>query len=131
MVIVNDSEVLRMIKVVSPGFFGDAQAAIVIYTDLEVAQEGLGKIGMDMTSRYDAGAAAENIVLAAYSLGLGACFIKSFSEVALRRILKLPKSCRPELVISLGYPSEDRPKPSRQREGAKTVWLNRYGERWT
>jgi len=95
-----------------------------------VAERGLGRLGRDVVSLYDAGAAAENIVLAAYALGLGACFIKSYSDTALRRILKLPEACRTELIVSVGYPAEDEPPPLRQRKGAKTVWLNEYGRRW-
>lgn len=117
MVVITDPEVMKMIKLVSPGYFGDTSAAILLYTDLEVAEEGLGRLGRDVTSLYDVGAVAENIMLAAYALGLGACPIKSYSETAVQRILDLPETCRPELIVSVGYPADDAPPPSQTEEG--------------
>jgi nitroreductase len=129
-VVVKDPTKLKMLKLVAPGYFGDSSAAIVVCTDLKVAQEGLGTLGVDQCSLYDAGAAAENVVLAAYSLGLGASFIKSYSEIALRRILDLPEGYRTELVVSVGYPSKSEPPPLRQRKGGNISYRDSYGQRW-
>lgn len=129
-VVVKDPAKLKMLKLVAPGYFGDSSAAIVVCTDLRVAEEGLGKLGVDQCSLYDAGAAAENVVLAAYSLGLGASFIKSYSETALRRILDLPDGYRTELVVSLGYPSKTEPPPLKQRKGGNITYRDSYGQQW-
>jgi len=129
-VVVKDPARLRVLKLASPGYFGDSSAAIIVCTDLRIAEKGLGKLGMDQCAMYDAGAAAENVVLAAYALGLGASFIKSYSETALKRILELPEECRTELVVSLGYPARDEPPPIRKRKGGKLTYRDRYGRCW-
>jgi nitroreductase len=129
-VVVKDHSKLKMLKLIAPGYFGDSSAAIVVCTDLSVAEDGLGKLGVDQCSLYDAGAAAENVVLAAYSLGLGASFIKSYSEVALKRILGLPNQCRTELVVSLGYPSKTEPRALKHRKGGNITYRDNYGEMW-
>jgi nitroreductase len=129
-IVVKDPLKLKMLKLVSPGYFGDSSATIVVCTDLRVAEQGLGALGRDKTSLYDAGAAAENIVLTAYALGLGASFIKSYSETALKRILDLPDGFRTELVVSLGYPAKDEPTPLRARKGGKITYRDSYGQEW-
>lgn len=130
LIIVKDPIRLKMLKLASPGYFGDSTAAIVVCTDLRAAEQGLGSLGRDQCSLYDAGAAAENIVLASYALGLGASFVKSYSETAVKRILEIPEGFRTELLVSLGYPSRDEPLPSKKRKGGKTTYRDRYGQRW-
>ena len=129
-IVVKDPIKLKMLKLIAPGYFGDSSAAIVVCTDLRVAEDGLGTLGVDQCSLYDAGAAAENVVLAAYSIGLGASFIKSYSETALKRILGLPEGYRTELVVSLGYPSKSEPRPLKQRKGGNITYRDTYGQQW-
>jgi len=125
-VLVKDPVQLRMLKSAAPGYFGDSRAAIVVCTDLRV-DDGVARIDAEQTALYDAGAAAENMVLAAYALGLGASFIKSYSETAVSRILDLPKGCRTEIIVSLGYPAPDEPPPIRKRKEGKVTYYDRYG----
>jgi len=126
LVVVKDPVQLRMLKAAAPGYFGESKAAIVVCTDLRV-DDGITKIDAEQCCLYDAGAAAENIVLAAYALGLGASFIKSYSETAVSRILKLPEGCRTELIVSLGYPAADEPPPIKKRKEGKITYYDTYG----
>jgi nitroreductase len=127
-IVVKDPEQLDMLKAAAPGYFGDSPAAVVVCTDLRVGN-GASKIDKDQCSLYDAGAAAENIVLAAYALGLGASFIKSYAEIAVRTILGLPEGCRTELIVSLGYPAPDEPPPVRKMPEGKITYYNTYGQK--
>jgi len=127
LIVVKDPEQLKMLKTVTPGYFGDSSAAIVVCTDLRV-DGGISNVDADQCSLYDAGAAAENIVLAAYALGLGASFIKSYPENALKTILKLPDGCRTELVVSLGYPAPNEPPAIRKRPEGKITYYDKFGE---
>jgi coenzyme F420-0:L-glutamate ligase/coenzyme F420-1:gamma-L-glutamate ligase len=64
-------------------------------------------------------AAIENLLLAAHSLGLGACWFcaPSFCKETVRETLKIPGDVEPEALIALGYPAEEPPAPSRKRVG--------------
>jgi nitroreductase len=130
LVVVKAPVTVNLIRQVAPGFFGNPPVALVIYTDLHIATKELGRLGRDVCSLIDAGAAAENVVLAAASLGLGACFVKSYSETAVKEILKLPEHCRTEIIVALGYPAETQPAPLRPRPGAQTVYLDQFGQEW-
>jgi nitroreductase len=128
-IVVNDPIKLKMLRLVSPGYSGDSSAAIVVCTNLRVERE-ITKVDTDRCSAYDAGAAAENVVLAAYAMGLGALFIKSYSETAVKKLLDLPEECRTDLIIPLGYPARDESTPVRARTGGKITYLNKYGAQW-
>jgi nitroreductase len=125
-VVVRDPVQLRILKAAAPGYFGESTAAIVVCTDLRV-DRGISKFDADQCTLYDAGAAAENIVLAAYALGLGASFVKSYSETAVKRILDLPEGCRTELIVSLGYPAPNEPPPIKKRPEGKITYYDSYG----
>jgi nitroreductase len=57
-------------------------------------------------SHYDAGMAAENIMLVALELGLGSVPVISFNEANLKSALKIPDDYDIALVIPMGYPDE-------------------------
>jgi nitroreductase len=104
--------------------------AIFICTDLDAARRS-GRDVLDEITHIDAGAAAENVILAAYSLGLAGSFIRSYSESAVSRLLHLPESCRTELLVSIGYPGRSEQKPLRKRRGATMTYADRFGQPWT
>ena len=125
LIVVKDPVQLGMLRAAAPGYFGENAVAIVVCSDLRV-DGGATKIDAEQCCLYDAGAAAENIVLAAYALGLGASFIKSYSEPAVSQILGLPEGCRTELIVSLGYPAPDEPPPIKKRKEGKITYYNKY-----
>ncbi len=72
-------------------------AYVVILVNTEVRDKGY---------EYDVGAAAENIILAALTQGLGSCWLISVDREAVRSILSVPDKYRIDSVIALGYPDE-------------------------
>ncbi len=82
---------------------------------------------LEECTRFDAGAAAENVVLAAYSMGLGACFVKSYSEAGVRRLLDLPPDTRTELMVSVGYPDQNERRPQKKGMIDKLTYVDKYG----
>lgn len=56
---------------------------------------------------YDIGAASTSVMLAAADQGLGSCPIGNFTAATVSRLLNLPDTLHPELVIALGYPAHE------------------------
>jgi coenzyme F420-0:L-glutamate ligase/coenzyme F420-1:gamma-L-glutamate ligase len=54
------------------------------------------------------GAALQNLLLAAYVKGLGACWFcaPAFCKETVRRILKIPDTVEPQAFVAMGYPAE-------------------------
>lgn len=82
---------------------GEASAVIVVSSDLDVVSKKYGDRGRDLYAAQNCAAATENILLSATALGLGACWIGAFDEDTVKKILKLPKSQRPMVMIPVGY----------------------------
>lgn len=75
---------------------------------------------------HDCAAAAENLLLAAANLGLGAvwCGIKGHQEEAVRKILGAPSHLGVLCVIPIGYPAES-PLPNTKYRKNNVHW-DRY-----
>ena len=61
------------------------------------------------------GAAVQNMLLAAHSKNLGACWFCApvFCKEAVRQVLKIPEDVEPQALITLGYPAEKPSAPCR------------------
>jgi len=57
-------------------------------------------------SEIDVTIALENMVIAAWSLGIGSCWVGDFKETQVRKLLKIPRDWKVISLITLGYPSE-------------------------
>lgn len=57
--------------------------------------------------RFDAGIAAQTIMLSSTGEGFGGCIMLSFKRAELKQILAMPKDLEPVLVLALGRPIED------------------------
>jgi nitroreductase len=62
--------------------------------------------GRNLFCIQDTAAAAQNLLLAATMLGLGACWIGAFDEGAVSQALDLPPTCRPMVLVPVGRPAE-------------------------
>lgn len=128
-IVVKDKKLIKLVKMFSPGMFSEPPALIVICSDKKEAFEKGGIIGRDYLSIVDCAMAAQNMMLAAYALGLGTCVIKSFNSKAIKEILELPNNIEPELIIALGYPAEKPITPPR-KPLSNVTFLNKYGIGW-
>jgi nitroreductase len=83
------------------------------------------------TSRYwqqDCGAAAQNILLAAHALGLGAVWLGLYPRenrvVPLKKLLGIPEAVTPMALIAIGHPGEQ--KPPQGKFKAEKVHYNQW-----
>ncbi len=67
-----------------------------------------GKIQDKYYPLIDLAIAVEHLVLQAAEDGLGTCWLGWFNAGAIRKLLKLDRSEKPAMIISLGYPARER-----------------------
>jgi len=103
-VLVNDEIMVDALKSISPGWLEEAPAIIVMC---------INKHRETNWSYMDLGAAMQNILLCAPSLGLGCCPMGSFVVEAVNELLELPQHLKPVLFITVGYPDENPPPTPR------------------
>jgi len=87
-------------------FIEEAPVVIVVCANENRSSEGYGIRGKTLYCLQDTAAATQNILLTAYSLGLGTCWVGAFREEEAREILKIPQGIRPVAIIPVGYPAE-------------------------
>lgn len=83
-----------------------APVVIVILADPARSNERYKERGAQLYCIQDTAAAAENILLAAEALDIGACWVGAFDEVKVQTILEAPPRLRAVAILALGYSNE-------------------------
>jgi len=125
-VLVMDEDNVERVKMLSPGLFGNPSALVVLCVNRKRAERA-GKMGEE-SALMDVSMAAQNMMLAAYSMGIGSCPVLSFNKAALRELLDIPEHVEPVLILTFGYP-KFWPKAPRRRPLEEVVHFERYGRR--
>jgi len=111
-VVIDDRDLLRKIMEIHPHarMLQTASHAIVVCGDEELQHD-------DGYWVVDCGAATQNLLLAAHSLGLGTCWVglqpREERKDAFSRLLSLPVRVKPFAMVALGYPDEKKTRPER------------------
>ncbi|MBW2996263.1 nitroreductase family protein [Candidatus Woesearchaeota archaeon] len=94
-------------------WMAEAPIHIVVCSEPKVAERYYGTRGERLYSIQNCAAAAENMLLMAHNLGLGACWVGAFDERMLGKAVGLPEEARPQAVIALGWPAEKVSEPAK------------------
>jgi nitroreductase len=90
----------------------------------------LAKIGGSVKDKdfwlMDIGIVAEHFCLAAAELDLGTCMIGWFDEKKVRQLLGIPKNRRIPLIITLGYPANDKKRKKIRKRLEEIASFNHY-----
>jgi len=115
-VVVRNLEVKKKLAraALNQAFVEEAPVVIVVCANERRSSMGYGSRGKTLYCIQDTAAATQNILLTAYSLGLGACWIGAFNEDEAKLALNAPEGIRPVAIIPVGYPDETPPQRSRR-----------------
>ncbi len=118
-IVVRDEKVRRELAQIATygSFLAEAPVAIAVVIDPSSSNHPV----------EDGAAATQNMLLAAYALGLGSCWIGAYGsgyEDRARRILGIPNGKRLLSLISVGYPDES--GGSSRVELGKLICYERY-----
>lgn len=128
-IVVEDNEVKIRLAEASWGqyFIAEAPLVIVVCANLRRSASRYGERGRTLYAILDAAAAVENLMLAAYALGLGTCWIGAFNDQAVKQILGIPDYARPIAIIPVGYPAE-KPEAPPRIPLTRITYKERYGD---
>ena len=65
-------------------------------------------------SIVDTTIALQNMVIAAWTMGVGSCWVGDFNEDRVKQLLKIPNKWNVVALVSFGYPAEQ-PKPRKKK----------------
>jgi nitroreductase len=95
----------ELAQAANQAFVEEAPVVIVVCTNENRSSTGYGFRGKTLYCIQDTAAATQNILLTAYSLGLGTCWVGAFNETEAKKTLKTPNGIRPVAMIPVGYPN--------------------------
>ncbi len=121
-IVVTERERLR--ELASVGEYADhlAGASTAIALVVPEADEGWRRESI----AFDLGQCAQNLMLRAWSLGIGSAHAAVYDEALARRLLGYPKEWRCEYLLSLGRPARAPARPGSRRPLAHLL----HRERW-
>ena len=102
-------------------FIGEAPVVIVACGTDSKSVMGCGQ----PTHTVDVSIACAFMILQAYELGLGTCWIGAFEQDEVKNILKIPKQVRVVAMTPLGYPDEP-PSPKDRKSLDQIVCFEKY-----
>ncbi len=117
-IVVTDDDLLKKIA---------NSAKIVFYKQKHAAQAAaMIVVCLDSTAWIEeVGAAIQNMLLQAFAMQIGTCWIGAFDRDFVRTLLKIPHIYKILALILLGYYSEN-PKPPPRLELGKIAYLNKW-----
>ncbi|HZX20783.1 MAG TPA: nitroreductase family protein [Clostridia bacterium] len=110
-IIVRDSKIRKeLTEAIGQPFVGEAPIILVC---CGTEPESIMKCGQP---RYtvDLSIATAYMILEAYEQGLGTCWLGSFDEGMVKKVLDIPANVRVVAITPLGYPTEVPPQKSRK-----------------
>ncbi len=107
-VVVKDSEIMKdLCDNLITRFVKYAPVAIVGCADVKSLLTGKWAV-------VDTTIAMQNMVIAAWDLGIGSCWIGACNEEKVKKLLKIPEKWKVVALVTLGYPAEQ-PKPKKNK----------------
>ncbi|MGE0793362.1 MAG: nitroreductase family protein [Candidatus Woesearchaeota archaeon] len=110
------------------GWISKATGLIVICSQPKLQREWYGPKGDRIFAVQNAAAAAQNILLAANAIGLGACWVSGFDQEAIDNLFKTSSKARVEVIIPVGYPNEKPDKKSMEQLDIM-MYFDEYGNK--
>jgi len=102
-IVIRDKGILRKISDLTPTGKHIAQAPLAIAILMDGAK----------LPEIDGARATQNMVLAAWSLGIGSCWVTNFYDDGVKDLLGVPQRMKLVTVMPFGYPTE--PKTTRKK----------------
>jgi len=106
----------------------EAPVHITVFSEPERLKRFYGVRGERLYDIQGCAASIQNMLLAAHSLGLGACWVGAFDENQIRYIHNLPESIAVHGIVTVGYAAEKPSMPTKYRL-EHVIFLEKWGGR--
>ncbi|MFA5364696.1 MAG: nitroreductase family protein [Candidatus Bathyarchaeia archaeon] len=117
-VVVTDTELKKQMKGMFSRFIENAPVILVGCAHTKALLTG-------KWAEVDASIAMQNMVIVAWSIGVGSCWIGSFNENKTKELLKIPKDWKIVALITFGYPAES-PDERKKKTADELFGINQF-----
>ena len=126
-IVKEDKNKKKVAKIAGQDWLSGAPILVVLCVNLDRARYFV-KEQVEESVLLEAGAVAQNIMLAARDMGIGSGFVGFFNKGELRHMLKCPESVIPVGIIPIGYPAEV--KDSKRAPLVSFIHVEEFGKPW-
>lgn len=126
-VIKNKEQKRKLADACRQDFVSDANCLIVVCSREDRIAKLYGKRG-EKYSMQNCAAAVQNMLLEAYSLGVGSCWVGAFDDDKVSRIVDLEKDITPQAIVILGYSKEEK-REAKRNNLENLVFFEKYGNK--
>ena len=81
--------------------------------------------------KVDVAISLQNLIMAAWELGLGSCWVAAFDENKAKFVLGIPKNVRVLAMTPLGYPKESQEPITDRKPLNEIAFKNKWGTPYT
>ncbi len=122
--LVRDEGVKKQLVIAAYGqrFIAEAPVVFVLAGLPELSGKVYGERGRRLYVIQDVAAATQNLILMAYSLGYGSCWVGAFDERAVSEALDIPEDVVPLCIVPVGRPRRI-PKAPRRKHIEEFVFV--------
>jgi nitroreductase len=106
------------------GFVSEAGCVFACCAETDLHEMRCGQLCYPI----DLAISIDHITLRAVELGLGTCWIGSFSEEQVKKLLDIPDHIRVVELLTVGYPADATVRPKNRLAKDKILFHNRWGE---
>ena len=131
LIVVKDSESKKEIvdAALNQRWMLDAPYFIVVCSVTDTLEREYGARGKGLYDFHGIGAAIQNMLLAANSLGLATAWVGAFSDSQIRITLKIPDNVRIHAIIPLGKALRQPKQVQRRAELSDVLYFNKWDEK--
>ncbi|MEM2942319.1 MAG: nitroreductase family protein [Candidatus Bathyarchaeia archaeon] len=106
-------------------FVAEAPVVIVVLANQERSASVYGRRGLELYAIQDTAAAIQNMLLAAWGMGYGTCWVGAFDEDLVSDIVRTGPGIKPVALIPVGYPRH-MPAAKRRRNLSEVIHEETY-----
>jgi nitroreductase len=128
-ILVDEPEKIQKIaEAAQQDFISQAHYVVVVCSNPSATVNAYGKQG-EIYTRQQAGAAIQNFWLKIIESGLSTCWVGSFAESQVKRVLKIPEGINVEAVFPIGFEFEKKRTRKAKIDLDNVLYFNQYGEK--
>ena len=105
LVVVRDLQTRKDLSIAASEQFFLATAPVIVAA-VSLEPEAMMPCGVPVYP-IDVAIAVDHLTLAAAAVGLGTCWVGSFSQERVREILAVPDGCKVVMLVPMGYPDDE------------------------
>ena len=122
-IVENENTIDKLAELSQQKWINTASIAVVVCSDDSILENMHGERGR-VYSRQQSGAAIVTLMFKLTDLGMGSCWVGSYDDEKIRKLLSIPENIQIEAIIPVGFEKEKSKKKTKKDLERALYWEN-------